>query len=92
MADIVKLSSLERTKPVLGGFVKTEAAVDIQRTLHLLQATGGGQMALIVGQPGCGKTEAIRAFKNATPGAIIYNVTAGEGVRFLRGARVDACP
>lgn len=39
-------------------------------------------MALIVGQPGCGKTEAIRAFKNATPGAIIYNVTAGEGGAF----------
>lgn len=45
MADIVKLSSLERTKPVLGGFVKTEAAVDIQRTLHLLQATGHGRRA-----------------------------------------------
>ncbi|MDZ4096419.1 MAG: AAA family ATPase [Paracoccaceae bacterium] len=82
MADIVKLSSLERTKPVLGGFVKTEAAVDIHRTLNKLEASGGGEMALIVGQPGCGKTQAMRAFKSATPGAVSYNVTAGEGGAF----------
>ena len=57
MADIVKLSSHERTKPALGGFVQTEAALDIQRTLNKVQASGGGQMGLIVGQPGCGKTQ-----------------------------------
>lgn len=82
MADIVKLNSHERTKPVLGGFVRTEAAVDIQRTLNKLQSSGGGAMGLIVGQPGCGKTEAIWDFKHANPGAIIYNVTAGEGGAF----------
>lgn len=82
MADIVKLSSHERTKPVLGGFVKTEVALDIRRTLDKLQATGGGQMALIAGQPGCGKSEVMWNFKNATPGAIIHRVTAGEGGAF----------
>ena len=82
MADIVKLSSHERTKPVLGGFVKTEVALDIQRTLTMLHASGGGQMALIVGQPGSGKTEAMRDFKNRTPGVVHYTVTAGEGGAF----------
>ena len=82
MADIVKLSSHERTKPVLGGFVKTEVALDIQRTLNMLQASGGGQMALVVGQPGSGKTQAIWDFKGSTPGAVIYAVTAGEGGAF----------
>ncbi len=78
MADIVKLSSHEHTKPVLGGFVKTEVALDIQRTLTMLHASGGGQMALVVGQPGSGKTQAIRDFKFSTPGTAIYAVTAGE--------------
>ncbi len=82
MADIVKLSSHERTKPVLGGFVKTEAAVDILRTLNMLQASGGGQMALISGQPGSGKSEAMWSFKNANPSAVVYKVTAGEGGAF----------
>ncbi len=82
MADIVKLSSLERTKPMLGGFVKTEVAVEILRTLNKLEASGGGQMALIAGQPGCGKTKAMWEFKCENPQAIIYSVTAGEGGAF----------
>ena len=82
IADIVKLSSHERTKPVLGGFVKTEVALDIQRTLTMLHASGGGQMALVVGQPGSGKTQALRDFKFSTPGTAIYAVTAGEGGAF----------
>ena len=82
MADIVKLSSHERTRPVLGGFVRTEAAVDIQRTLTKLQSSGGGEMGLIVGQPGCGKSQAMWDFKHAHPGSVIYSVTAGEGGAF----------
>ena len=82
MADIVKLSSLERTRPVLGGFIRTEATVEIQRTLAKLQASGGGQMALIVGQPGSGKTRALFDFKSVTPGALVCTVTAGEGGPF----------
>ncbi len=71
MADIVKLSSHERTKPMLGGFVRTEAAVDIQRTLTKLQSSDGGEMGLIVGQPGCGKSKAIWDFKARHPGAVV---------------------
>lgn len=82
MADIVMLSSHERTKPVLGGFVRTEVAVDIQRTLTKLQSSGGGEMGLIVGQPGCGKSQALWDFKHANPGTVVYNVTAGEGGAF----------
>ena len=82
MADIVKLSSHERTKPALGGFVQTEAALDIQRTLNKVQASGGGQMGLIVGQPGCGKTQSMWDFQRANPGAVVCNVTAGEGGAF----------
>jgi DNA transposition AAA+ family ATPase len=78
----VNLSSLERKKPVLGGFVKTEVAIDIHRTLNMLQASGGGQMALIAGQPGCGKTKALWDFKGENDDAVAYNVTAGEGGAF----------
>ncbi len=79
MADIVKLSSHASTRPVPGGFVRTEAAVDIQRTLTKLQSSGGGAMGLIVGQPGCGKTQAMWHFKAANPEAVVYTVTAGAG-------------
>jgi hypothetical protein len=67
MAGIVKIISHKRAKPVLGGFVKTEVALDIQRTLNLLHTSGGGQMALVVGRPGSGKTKAIWDFKHSTP-------------------------
>ena len=80
--------SHERTKPVLGGIVPPETAVDIQRILTKLQSSGGGDMGLIVGQPGCGKSQAIRDVKAVNPGAVVYpgavvcNVTAGEGGAF----------
>jgi hypothetical protein len=67
---------------VLGGFVRTEAAVDIQRILTKLQSSGGGEMGLIVGQRGCGKSQAMWDFKAVHPGAIVYSVTAGEGGAF----------
>lgn len=82
MADIVKLSSHERTKPVLGSFVQTETAIDIRRTLNMVNSAIGGEMALIAGLPGTGKSRAVFDFKAETPGSIVYKVTAAEGGAF----------
>lgn len=63
MAEVVQLAKPGATAPVTQGFVMTESAQDILRSLQLVRAAGDA-ITLIAAAPGTGKTEALRQFAN----------------------------
>ncbi len=80
MADIVKLEKPEQRLPAAQGFLETETARDILRSLALVRSIDGPAMTMISGAPGIGKTETLRYFETQDPnGVLLLTVTKGEG-------------
>lgn len=64
MAEVVQLAKPGAQAQVTQGFVMTESAQDILRSLQLVSAAGDGAITLIAAAPGAGKIEALWHFKN----------------------------
>ncbi|MBU3032383.1 AAA family ATPase [Paracoccus marinaquae] len=79
MAEVVQLAKPGATAPVTQGFVMTESAQDILRSLQLVRAAGDA-ITLIAAAPGTGKTEALRQFANGQGSEVVLvTAVAGEG-------------
>lgn len=63
----------------LAGFVATEAARDMLRTLRKVADLGCGTATMIAGVSGCGKSSAIQRFLQEGGGATICRAVSGEG-------------
>lgn len=78
MAEVIQLAKTEVAKPARGGFVLTESARDMLRSLQMAREEAGA-MTLIAAAPGTGKTKALWHFKNEMmPKALLIKATAGE--------------
>lgn len=78
MAEHLKLIKPE-APPVPSGFVMTEAARDMLRSLNALTAIPGGALTMIAGAPGTGKTETLWHYLRQTRQALSCTAVAGEG-------------
>lgn len=79
MAEVVQLAKPGAQAQVTQGFVMTESAQDILRSLQLVSAAGDGAITLIAAAPGAGKTEALWHFKNnMRRDAIFHTAVAKE--------------
>ena len=78
MAEVIQLGKAEAKTPEPGGFVLTESARDMLRSLQMVREEVGA-MTLIAAAPGTGKTKALWHFKNTMmPKALLITATAGE--------------
>ena len=79
MAEVVEFAKAGAQAPALGGFVMTESAQEMLRSLQLVSSSGDA-ITLIAAAPGTGKTQALRQFKRTQrPDAIFHAAIAGEG-------------
>lgn len=79
MAEVVQLAKPDVKASVPGGFVMTESARDILRTLQLIGSRADGEIALVSAVPGTGKTEVIWHFKHEfKPEARLFTAIARE--------------
>lgn len=62
MADLLKFATAAARPRDPDGFVMTETAEDILRSLELVRAVDGTAMTMIAGAPGVGKTRAVHRF------------------------------
>lgn len=78
MAEVVQLAKPGAQASVTLGFVMTESARDMLRSLQMVSAAGDA-ITLIAAAPGTGKTEALWHFKNTMrPDAIFHTAVAKE--------------
>lgn len=83
MADVIEFAKPEAQAPASGGFVMTESAEEMLRSLQLVGSVFGGAITLIAAATGTGKTQALRQFKwKYRPRAIFHTAIAGEGTPF----------
>lgn len=83
MAQIVKLEKPQVRGANPDGFILTETAEDIYRSLALVRSINGPAMTVISGAPGVGKTEALRQFERERPETAIHiSIAKGEGNPF----------
>ena len=62
------------------GFIRTETALDILRTLTLMQSIKGPAVSMISGAPGIGKTETLMHYERENPQtALRISIPKGEG-------------
>lgn len=89
MAQIVRLEKPQVRGPNPDGFILTETAEDIFRSLALVRSINGPAMTMISGAPGVGKTEALRQFeRERVETAIHISIAKGEGNPFHVAALV----
>lgn len=80
MAEIFEFAKANPAPSSARGFVMTESAENMQRSLQLVSAEAGGAITLIAAAPGTGKTEALLHFlQNRRNDAIFVTAVAGEG-------------
>lgn len=80
MAEIFKFEKAQAAVRQIGGFVMTETATDILRTLKNVQSIDGTAMTYISGGTGIGKTRALIRFCQEQKGQAIYHsVVKGQG-------------
>ena len=82
MAEHLRLAKAGEAPPQRGrdGFVMTETARDILRSLELVRDIGGAAMTMIAGAPGVGKTKAVKHFADQLGDRCIYiPAVCGEG-------------
>lgn len=80
MAEVIEFAKPEAQAPATGGFVMTESAQDMLRSLQLVSAAACDAITLISAAPGTGKTEVLRHFKREhRPDAVFHTAVAGEG-------------
>lgn len=81
MAELLNFAKPRHDTPPVqaGGFVMTESARDMLRSLQLVSADGDA-LTLIAAAPGTGKTETLHHFKNTLRGdAVWITAVSGEG-------------
>ena len=79
MAELLKFEKPHITRPI-GGFVMTETATDVMRTLNRVATVFGPAMTFISGGTGIGKTSALVRFCAEQNGRAIYHsVIQGQG-------------
>lgn len=80
MAEILKYATAAARPRDPDGFVMTETAEDILRSLELVRTVDGTAMTMIAGAPGVGKTRALHRFC-ASQGhdALCFTMVSGEG-------------
>lgn len=61
MAEVIEFAKPEAQAPATGGFVMTESAQEMLRSLQLVRAAGNA-ITLIAAAPGTGKTEVLKHF------------------------------
>ena len=80
MAEILKFEKAQAAVRPIGGFVMTETATDILRTLNTVRSIYGDAMTYISGGTGIGKTEALTKFCQQQNGrSIFHSVMKGQG-------------
>ena len=80
MAEILKFEKAQAVVRPIGGFVMTETATDILRTLNTVRSIYGTAMTYISGGTGIGKTEALINFCQQQKGrSIFHSVMKGQG-------------
>ena len=79
MADHLRVVKAKDAPAELGGFVATETAEDMLRSLRLIRVQKGVRMTMIAGAPGTGKTTAVARFASEVPEAIHVTAVRGEG-------------
>lgn len=71
------------------GFIRTETALDILRTLTLMQSVNGPAVSLISGAPGIGKTETLLHYERENPQTAPRSaIPKGEGNPFHVSANI----
>ena len=78
MAHVIDFASAA-APPRRDGFVMTETASDMLRSLRLLRELDGGALTMIAGAPGVGKSRAVEAFMKEAPDATVIRMAKGEG-------------
>ena len=79
MAEHLRLAKAD-SPPARGGFVMTDTARDILRSLTLVRQIVGPALTMIAGAPGLGKSEALKHFAAQNGGSCIYiQAVRGEG-------------
>jgi hypothetical protein len=83
MANVVKMTTAEARPRAPGGFVRTDTAADILRSLELVRSIDGTAMTMIAGAPGVGKSRTLFEFcAGIGYDAIVLTVASGEGSPF----------
>ncbi|TDL83903.1 hypothetical protein E2L05_18720 [Meridianimarinicoccus aquatilis] len=79
MAEHLRLAKTD-SPPRVRGFVMTDTARDILRSLSLVRQFGGAAMTMIAGAPGVGKSEALKHYAAQNGAGCIYiQAVRGEG-------------
>lgn len=76
MAELLKFATADSRPRSPGGFVRTETAEDILRSLHLMRSINGTAMTMIAGVPGIGKTHTLKHFCEPIGYDVIYMAVA----------------
>ena len=77
MPQIVQLEKPKVRGPDPYGFIRTETAQDILRSLALVQSIDGPAITMISGAPGIGKTETLLHYCRENEEAIYVAIAAG---------------
>lgn len=91
MAEVVQLAKPGGSPQHVGGFVMTDAAQDMLRSLQLISEELGGAITMIAAAPGMGKTETLRHFKWGRPQTIFHTAIAGEGTPWGVACQLMEC-
>lgn len=91
MAEVVQLAKPGGSPHQVGGFVMTEAAQDMLRSLQLVSEAFGGAITLVAAALGMGKTETLSHFKRTRPRAIFHTAIAGEGTPWGVACQLMEC-
>lgn len=89
MSEILNFAKASEPVSDEFGFIRTETARDILRTLTLLQSVNGPAVSMISGAPGIGKTETLLHYERENPEiALRISIPKGEGNPFHVSANI----
>jgi len=91
MSEVVKFAKPDHPVADAAGFIRTETAEDILRSLALLRSIDGAAVTMISGAPGIGKTEALLHYERQDRQAAVHiSIAKGEGNPFHVAGRILA--
>ncbi|MDZ4392963.1 AAA family ATPase [Cypionkella sp.] len=89
MSEVLKLAKSSIPEADAEGFIRTETAEDILRSLALVRSINGPAVTLISGAPGIGKTETLlHSQRQDWDGSIYVSIAKGEGNPFHVASRI----
>lgn len=89
MSEVLKLAKTSIPEADTEGFIRTETAEEILRSLALVRSINGPAVTMISGAPGIGKTETLQHYKRQDCQASIYvSIAKGEGNPFHVAGRI----